>query len=109
MPIVKKFFGVDFDSEGGALTLCPGEVYEGDVKGRIFTPKKYTRTHPDGWTISGVVYSDWRDWVNEFEASHPVYGRVWGNFQNEVYADSEEGFAHFYENHKPDAWDYSEI
>ena len=104
--IVKKF-GVDFHSEDGALTLNPGEVCD---KFPIMDYREVLeRTHDDGWTISGAVYEDYYEWVNDFKAYHPKYGRVWGNFEEEVYADSEEGFKHFYENHEPMAWDYGDI
>ena len=101
--VIKKF-GIDFNSEGGALTLDPSEVRERD-----YGTGEFTRTHEDGWTIKGLVAEDWYEWVNDFEASHPVYGKVSGNFETEVVADSEEGFAHFYENHTPEAWDYWDI
>lgn len=91
--MITKKFGVDFKSEYGALTLNPEEIGE----------------HPDGWIISGEVHEDYYEWVNEFEAHHPTYGKVWGNFEEEVYAESEEGFQHFYKNHTPVAWDYGDI
>lgn len=69
----------------------------------------YSRTHSSGWTISGKLRTDWFVWVNEFEATHLQYGRVWGDFEVEVEAESEEGFAHFYKNHPPNAWDYGDI
>lgn len=89
---VTKTFGVDFNSAGGALTL-PASA----------------GLHESGWTINGEIHEDYYEWINEFEASHPQYGRVWGNFEDEVHADSEEGFAHFYANHPPSAWDYGDI
>ena len=106
MAIVKRF-GVDFTSEGGALTLDAHEV-TADVD-MISIGEKQTRTHPDGWTISGVVSEAFYCWVSEFEATHPIYGRVAGNFEEEVYADSEEGFDNFMEHHAPKAWDYENI
>lgn len=66
-------------------------------------------THESGWSISGEIHEDYYEWVNEFEAVHPVYGRVWGDFDSEVFADSEEGFQDFYKNHPPDEWDYWDI
>lgn len=30
-------------------------------------------------------------------------------FEGEVFADSEEGYNHFYTNHQPSAWDYGDI
>ena len=62
-----------------------------------------------GWTIKGEVHEDYYEWVNEFEAVHPTYGKVWGNFESVVYADTEEGFNHFIENHPPTEWDYWDI
>ncbi|MCP4664860.1 MAG: hypothetical protein GY849_00720 [Deltaproteobacteria bacterium] len=62
-----------------------------------------------GWTISGEIKRDYDEWVNEFEAIHSKYGKVWGDFEKTVFADSEEGFNHFIENHKPEEWDYQDI
>jgi len=86
------------------LTLGAGEVRENSC-----LPGHYTKTHSDGWTISGEVLEDYYEWVNDFEASHPTLGRVWGNFESEVHADSEEAFADFWEKHEPEEWDYGDI
>jgi len=104
MSVIEKVFGKDFKSEGGALTLNTGEVTEGNEESG-----KHTRTHKDGWTITGEIREDYYTWVNNFEATHPKFGKVWGNFENKVYADSEEGFKHFYKYHKPTEWDYYDI
>ena len=90
--VIKKF-GVDFFSSGGALTVEPGFIGE----------------NQSGWTITGEIHEDWYEWVNSFEAKHPEFGRVWGDFESEVYADSEEGYKHFWEHHEPYAWDYWDI
>ena len=84
-----------YDGDGGhmAFTLNPSDLGE----------------NTSGWTIKGDVHEDYFEWVNEFEAFHPDFGRVWGDFENEVYADSEEAFEHFYENHPPEYWDYWDI
>jgi len=110
IPIVKKF-GVDFNSLGGALTLAKEYVTDQPHWWQKNGWKaEQTRTHElSGWTINGVIHEDYFEWVNEFTAHHSVYGRVWGDFEKEVYAESEEGFAHFYQNHPPDAWDYGDI
>jgi hypothetical protein len=102
--MVTKRFGTDFTSDGGALTLNVGEVSDKDVEGG-----HHTRTHDDGWTISGKVWENYFTWVNDFEAHHPTLGRVWGNFEGEVHADSEEAFQDFYAKHPPYAWDYMAI
>ena len=104
--MITKKFGKDFYSSGGALTLNTSEVSESEDNNRYTI---YQRTHSDGWTIKGQIHEDYFAWVNDFEATHPTYGKVWGNFEEEVFADSEEGYNHFYENHKPEAWDYGDI
>lgn len=91
--MVEKHFGTDFDSLGGALTLSPSDL----------------GTHDDGWTVVGEIHEDYYEWVNEFKAIHPKYGKVWGDFEGTVYADSEEGFQDFYKHHTPEAWDYMDI
>lgn len=103
--MITKKFGIDFKSDGGALTLNPSEVCENH---KSETGNQH-RTHPDGWTIYGEIKEDWIYWVNKFTARHPQYGSLWGDFENEVYADSEEAFQHFYKHHTPQAWDYGDI
>jgi hypothetical protein len=102
--MITKRFGEDFHSPGGALTLDENQVSESLINGG-----RHSRTHPSGWTIEGEVHEDYYTWVNEFSATHPEYGRVWGDFENEVNADSEEAFQHFIEHHPPSAWDYMDI
>lgn len=108
--MITKKFGEDFFSEGGALTLEPGEVSDERVRHLLGNDDIVrSRTHDDGWTVSGKIHEDYYYWVNYFEAEHPTHGKVWGDFESEVYADSEEGFEHFYKNHTPEAWDYGDI
>ena len=102
---VVKRFGIDFDSEGGALTLGGEEVTDQASA----TPGTYTRTHQDGWVITGVLKEDYYEWVNDFSAFHPELGWVVGNFEDSVIASSEAAFVNFYENHTPNAWDYYDI
>ena len=97
--MITKKFSIDFDSSGGALTLPLSYVSEGED----------SKTHKNGWTISGDVHEDYYLWVNKFEAVHPELGKVWGNFEDEVYADSEVGYQDFYENFPPEEWDYQDI
>jgi hypothetical protein len=98
----EKKFEMSFGSE--ARTLNTDEVNAAEeVCGHS------SRTHEDGWTISGVVVEDYYYWVNVFEASHPVLGRVWGDFETIVCADSEEGYNAFVSAHGPEHWDYYDI
>jgi len=62
--MITKKFGIDFNSEGGALTLDADEVepYEIGVE--------TSKTHEDGWTITATVNEDWYEWINYFEAEH---------------------------------------
>ena len=82
MPVEKTF------QYYSALTLNPGDL----------------GTHESGWTITGQICEDWYEWVNKFEATHPKYGIVRGDFENTVFAQTEKGFRHFYKNHPPTEW-----
>jgi hypothetical protein len=62
-----------------------------------------------GWFIRGEVVVDYYEWVNIFEAMHPVYGVVHGDFEVKIVATSEEAYNHFIKHHKPDVWDYHDI
>lgn len=101
-PVVKRF-GVDFDSDYGALTLDPGCVQTGG-------DNEYSeKTNGSGWTIRGFVKEDYYVWVNAFVARHPVWGVVYGDFESAVFASSEEAYEQFFEHHPPHAWDYQDI
>lgn len=102
--MIEKKFGIDFKSEEGALTLRQKDVTEG-----LEENGTHKRTHNSGWTIEGLIHEDYYIWVNEFKALHPKYGKVYGDFESIVYANSEEGFKHFYEHHTPEAWNYEDI
>jgi len=110
MSVICKKYGVDFKSScddglGGALTLSHTDICN-DVNIKEGT---HSLTHESGWTITGELEEDYFVWVNDFHATHPTYGRVWGNFETEVFADSEEGYQHFWANHEPESWDYGDI
>lgn len=62
-------------------------------------------THASGWTISGVLHEDWFTWVTDFKATHPLYGKIVGNFMTKVKVPSEEAFRHFMKHHAPNDWD----
>ena len=62
-----------------------------------------------GWHIEGDVHEDYYEWVNEFKATHNNGWEVWGDFEDIVYATSEEAFNHFIDNHPPNEWDYQDI
>jgi hypothetical protein len=66
-------------------------------------------THASGWTIEGELHEDWYSWVNKFKATHPVHGKVVGDFMSKIKATSEEGFRHFMKHHEPNDWDPEDI
>lgn len=72
-------------------------------------PPECIGKNESGWEINGQIHEDYYTWVNEFEAVHPIYGRVWGDFEKKVFADTAKGFNHFIENHSPESWDYDDI
>lgn len=91
-----------FNSEKGALTLKPSEVCDG-----IIETGHFTRKHDDDWVIEGFIEGDSEKfWVNGFMAEHPKFLRVYGDFEFEVFSDSEDGLADFMKNHSPEDWDY---
>ncbi len=91
--MITKTYGKDFYSNGGALTLSPSIIGENN----------------SGWTITGKIHEDYYHWVNKSSAHHPTLGRVWGDFEDKVFATSKVAFDDFYLNHKPEAWDYMDI
>lgn len=112
--IYEYTYWVDFTSSGGALTLRSSEVSDdrdddSDDDISTFSEKIFTKTHSDGWTISWVIHSDYYEWVNYFEASHPTLWKVWGNFESTVFATKKKWFKDFYKNHVPEKWDYEDI
>jgi hypothetical protein len=93
-PKVTKKYGIDFKSKyDSALTLDTSVIGQ----------------HENGWTVSGEIQEDYFVWVSDFEAEHPTWGKVWGNFEDEVYATSERAFKKFYKEFPPVSWDYGDI
>jgi len=100
---VKTFDVKSFGRNISAYTLDADEVDEQRRQG------EHQRTHEDGWTIRGCVNEDWCQWVNDFEAHHPVHGWVCGNFESAVYASSQETYDLFFAAHSPSMWNYQDI
>ena len=95
-----------FDSKDSRARTLSASFVRGRYERSLGT---YTKTHADGWTISGAIHEDWFEWVNAFEATHPVFGRVWGDFEAWVYADSKEGMEAFCAAYPYEDWDYEDI
>jgi len=62
-----------------------------------------------GWTISGEVFRDYYSWVNSFEATHPDYGAIKGDYEDKILVETEAAWQHFYQYHPPEQWSYMEI
>ena len=65
--------------------------------------------HGDGWTVTGEICEDYYNWVNYFTAIHDKYGKIEGNFEDSISAESVESLAHFLVHHPFDEWDYYDI
>ena len=90
-----------------AYTLYPSEVADGGYT--VNDGNVYTRTHKDGWTISGCIAEDWFEWVNDFVATKKDGSFVKGNFEYEIQASSVKAVKDFLKNHAPSYWDYWDI
>jgi uncharacterized protein (TIGR02996 family) len=104
---VVKRYGTDFASRWTALTLSPSQINQDGHDAKPWV--EHTRTHADGWTITGTLSHDYVGWVNEFYATHPHHGVVWGDFESLVFASSEEAYQDFYSKHAPEEWCYEDI
>lgn len=62
-----------------------------------------------GWQVKAKVHEDYYEWVNYFEAFHPDFGLVFGDFESCVTASNEAALAHFLEHHPLEEWDYYDI
>lgn len=73
----------------------------------------FERTHPDGWTIKGVMCNDWYSWVEVFEATHPQFGKVWRTEEDAknhtVKATTREAYDNFVINHEFIGFCYDDI
>ena len=91
---MENTFKVEFNIDGhDANTLDPSCIGDNE----------------SGWKVVGEIHEDYYEWVNQFEATHEKYGKVWGDFEDIVYADSKEGYENFIKNHEPESWDYWDI
>lgn len=92
-------FGEDFYNEDG-LVLPPSYVTDDEFP--INMSKIYVKQHDSGWQICGLICKDeTANYIYNWLAVHPKYGRVLGDFDSNVYADTDEGFKHFYKHHPP--------
>lgn len=82
------------------------------IKGRTaltLDPKVKGYNHKTGWTINGEIVTDYYSWINYFEASHPKYGWVKGDFEKFIEAKSKIAYTNFRKFYNPESWDYNDI
>jgi hypothetical protein len=72
-------------------------------------PVDYLTEQSSGWKITGYIMTDYYAWINDFEANHPVYGWVKGDYEDVIHAKSKKAYEHFVKNHPPEEWDYKDI
>ena len=80
-----------------------------DSMARTLQPEDLGFHAKSGWTIEGDIHEDWYEWVNEFKATHIVYGTIEGDFESEVTCENQEALDHFLANHPFNEWDYYDI
>ena len=80
-----------------------------DSMARTLSPGNLGYHEDSWWTIEGEIHEDYYEWVNDFVATHPIYGKIEGNFETEVTAKSQEALDHFLEHHHYEEWDYYDI
>jgi len=81
-------------------TLDPDEVSDNIKEYNIEQGKTYSKTHPDGWTISAELKHDYLVWIEKFVASHSNYGTITGDLRNyKISYETKEGYDDFISKH----------
>jgi hypothetical protein len=75
----------------------------------ITLPADIVGNNKSGWTVIAHIIIDYYEWINYFEAFHPKYGIVYGDFESDVYYSSEDTLEHFLKNHPIENCDYWDI
>jgi hypothetical protein len=81
-------------------------------KKKLEYDKQYSRTHKNGWTISGKIVEDWVSWVPFITAFHKKYGVIYGDFSEEIIVvldNPDEALFHFLDNNTPLVWNSYDI
>lgn len=99
---VSKTLGVDY--------FC----YTGHVEKPVIYLYKNTSTlcsqnaYNCGWIIEAKrvqseFYAEF-SWIEEFKATHPIHGIVFGDYQSKVYASTNKAFEHFHQYYFPNVF-----
>lgn len=65
--------------------------------------------HASGWTIRAKIHNDWYSWIQNFEAQHPIFGDLKGDFNDKVECTDKNAFFHFIKYHTPIIFDMYDI
>jgi len=96
---------LEYAPEGLSYRLEPDIV----MPGHQYETGMYCTRHDDGWMVKGIIHEDAYYWVESFVAYHPKFGFVFGDFNDAVYASSEEAYKDFVAHHSPNTWDAGDI
>lgn len=73
-------------------------------------PSVFKKAKEHGWIFHAEVHEDYYEWINEFCAIRlSDHAAVWGDFEDKVFASSQEAFDEFSKLFQPDLWDYGDI
>lgn len=72
---------------------------ENDLYSSEGLDKVHTKNHEDGWTISAKIEHYHYVWIETFKASHPKYGRIYGNLNESIKVQSLKAYEHFIKYH----------
>lgn len=72
-------------------------------------PSDCVGNNTSGWQVKARIQEDYFIWVNYFEAFHPDYGIVFGDFEKQVCASLGDALQHFLTHHPFEEWDYDDI
>ena len=89
-------------------TVHFGELITFDHMARTLYPQDLG-ANDSGWFIEGKIHEDWYEWVNYFEATHPIYGWVKGDYEDCLTGSSKKALEHFMKHHPAHEWDYWDI
>ena len=87
------------------ISFNPWDVTNDKIKFK--ENKYYTKTHENGWKISGVIKEDFVHYINIISAYHPKFGYIFGNFSEEIHVISfnpKISIEHFLDNNPPLIW-----
>ena len=106
-----KDFGIGLDDRT-IIILDPSEVSDNincESDEEFHRDVVYGKYHPDGWTIKAKLEADYYVSIEEFEADHPIYGKIKGRLDDKIVADSLEGWKHFSNYHPLREFDCGDI